>query len=576
MNFPFSAVVAQPDYKLALMLVAINSAIDGVLVSGPRGLAKSTMARSFADLLPGDKHPFVNVPLGVSEEMLCGTLNLQKVMAEQTVDFLPGLLHKAHQGMLYVDEVNLLPDFIVDLLLDVAASGINTVERDGISHSHAANFVLLGTMNPDEGELRPQLLDRFGLCVELNADFSRDDRIKIVQLRESFDRDPEGFARKYTKQQKELTQKIEEAKDFLSQVSCPMPQREKIADECASAQVDGLRADIVWLQAALAHAALSKRATVTDEDVNLVRELVLTHRRKNNRADDSPPNSPSSGSQNNLSSNTNSHFSRPEEKITSNDQSSQSLDGDWGRMPPKVQLSNQEVIQIPDASSLLSSKPIRSTSSSNGDYRTGNARHKSRSGKKVLSVASDRIHWFASLIKNRGVWPLRDMAYKSQTFAENHIHLIMMDTSASMLKGQAFSKAKSAVIAIARKAYLERQKIIVLGFGNQEVNLLMPLVRAPKHIQQWLDQLSSAGGTPLFEGVEKAAKLQKQLSLKYTAISFTNYLITDGRVRQQNYRSVLEGQTLLIDVESSAVKRGRGFEISNFLSADYMPIGGGV
>lgn len=193
MPFPFSAVTGQAQYKLALILVAINPTIGGVLVSGPRGCAKSTLARGFADLRSAN-HPFVTLPLGASEEMLIGTLDLQQVLDSKNVAFNPGLLAKADGGTLYVDEVNLLPDSLVDLLLDVAASGVNCVERDGISHEHAAKFTLLGTMNPDEGELRPQLLDRFGLSVQLDNDYSIDERMAIVQSREAFDRDAESLA----------------------------------------------------------------------------------------------------------------------------------------------------------------------------------------------------------------------------------------------------------------------------------------------------------------------------------------------------------------------------------------------
>ena len=200
-NFPFTAVTGQTTFKLALTLLAINPAIGGVLVSGPRGSAKSTLAKGLADVMPSASSnnsdqaapAFITLPLSVTEEMVVGTLDLQQVLNEKQVEFKQGLLAKADQGVLYVDEVNLLQDHIVDLLLDVAASGTNVVERDGISHQHDARFVLLGTMNPDEGELRPQLQDRFGLSVVLGNDYAIDERVEIVQRREAFDVNSEAL-----------------------------------------------------------------------------------------------------------------------------------------------------------------------------------------------------------------------------------------------------------------------------------------------------------------------------------------------------------------------------------------------
>ena len=283
MIYPFSAVEGQESFKLALTLSAINPMVGGVLVSGPKGSAKSTLAKAFSEIISveNDKPSgFVDLPLSVSEEMLVGTLSLQDILSDKQVSFQEGLLAKAHGGVLYVDEVNLLPDNIVDLLLDVSVSGVNIVERDGISHKHAAQFILLGTMNPDEGELRPQLKDRFGLYVQLDDDFSVEQRMKIVLEREHFDCNPTEFCAKYQDQQSQLIATIEEARAKLRNVGLDNSLRKLIAQRCIENCVEGMRADIVWYRAAIAHAALNLRDQVIPDDVLLVEELVLGHRRQ--------------------------------------------------------------------------------------------------------------------------------------------------------------------------------------------------------------------------------------------------------------------------------------------------------
>src|ERR1700754_3693070 len=204
--FPFAALLGQTTLQQALLLAAIDPGIGGVLVSGPRGTAKSTAARALAELLPEGQ--FVTLPLNASEERLAGTLDLQSALRDSTVRFAPGLLAAAHRGVLYVDEVNLLPDALVDALLDAAASGVNTVERDGVSHSHAASFVLIGTMNPEEGELRPQLTDRFGLMVGLQNCFDARIRQQVVKARLAFDADPQAFRERHAQQQNDYVHRI--------------------------------------------------------------------------------------------------------------------------------------------------------------------------------------------------------------------------------------------------------------------------------------------------------------------------------------------------------------------------------
>jgi magnesium chelatase subunit I len=276
--FPFAALLGQDELKQALLLAAVDPGIGGVLVSGPRGTAKSTAARALAELLPDGR--FVTLPLNASEERLIGTLDIETVLRDGTVRFSPGLLASAHRGVLYVDEVNLLPDALVDALLDAAASGVNTVERDGVSHSHAASFVLIGTMNPEEGELRPQLTDRFGLTVALQNCFDAQIRQQIVKARLAFDTDPRAFRERHAQQQEDLVRRIGAARDALPQLAFDDAVHERVSALCIAAQVDGMRADLVMLRAARALAALEAADAVTATHVDRVAHAVLLHRQR--------------------------------------------------------------------------------------------------------------------------------------------------------------------------------------------------------------------------------------------------------------------------------------------------------
>lgn len=287
--FPFSALAGQPELRLALILAAIDPTLGGVLIEGPRGTAKSTAARALAELLP--TAPFISLPLGASLEHLVGSLDLGQALQGHALAFTPGLLARADGGILYVDEVNLLADRLVDALLDAAASGIHGVERDGISRHHRARFTLIGTMNPDEGELRPQLLDRFALCVRLGDSLDSPTRRAIVRQRLAFDADPEAFRAHHAAGQAELIGRLARARHDL--VRLPVDAGDavhgRVADLCLEAGVEGVRADLAMLRAARALAAWEAREAVSVDQVERISDLVLVHRR---RLSESRPPSP--------------------------------------------------------------------------------------------------------------------------------------------------------------------------------------------------------------------------------------------------------------------------------------------
>lgn len=313
--FPFTAIVGQEEMKLALELNVIDPKIGGVIIMGDRGTGKSTTIRAIADLLPeidiirddafnshptnpelmsseilaqfqNDetmeteqiKIPMVDLPLGATEDRVCGTIDIEKALTEGIKAFEPGLLAKANRGILYVDEVNLLDDHLVDILLDSAASGWNTVEREGISIRHPARFVLVGSGNPEEGELRPQLLDRFGMHAEIRTVRDPETRVQVVEQRSNFDQDPDSCLKEHQEAQDALKKQIVDAQTRLPDVKLDFALRVKISEVCGNLDVDGLRGDIVTNRAAKAYAAYNGRDEVTVEDIEEIITLCLRHR----------------------------------------------------------------------------------------------------------------------------------------------------------------------------------------------------------------------------------------------------------------------------------------------------------
>ena len=301
-NFPFAAIIGQEEMKLALQLNVIDPKIGGVMIMGDRGTGKSTTIRALADLLPDItiikndpfntdpkglatqyeteeiKIPMVELPLGATEDRVCGTINLKEVLSGGSSTFEPGLLARANRGLLYVDEINLLDDHLVDVLLDSAASGWNTVEREGISIKHPAKFILVGSGNPEEGELRPQLLDRFGMHAEIRTIREPNLRVKIVEERMSFDQSPEEWFEKYEKEQFAIQDRIVRAQNCLSKVKINKDFQLKISQVCSELEIEGLRGDIVSTRAAKALAAFEGREEVTVDDIRRTITLCLRHR----------------------------------------------------------------------------------------------------------------------------------------------------------------------------------------------------------------------------------------------------------------------------------------------------------
>jgi magnesium chelatase subunit I len=275
-QFPFAAIVGQEKMKKALLLNLINPRIGGLLIKGEKGTAKSTIVRAAAQLLP--ELNVIELPLGATEDKVVGTLDIEQAIKKGEKKFEAGILAKADNNILYVDEVNLLEDHIVDILLDVAAMGVNTVEREGISYSHPSRFILIGTMNPEEGDLRPQLLDRFGLTLDVIGESDVESRIEIMKRRLAFEADPEQLINDYAEEQNKLTRIILKAREKLADITCPENLYELIAKLSVNVGVDGHRADIIILKTAITLACYYQKNEVSDSDIYEAAELVLPHR----------------------------------------------------------------------------------------------------------------------------------------------------------------------------------------------------------------------------------------------------------------------------------------------------------
>jgi magnesium chelatase subunit D len=517
-SFPFTAVVGQQALKTALLLAIVDPAIDGVLISGSRGSAKSTLVRGLQPLVP--ERPMITLPLGATEEMVAGTLKLQQALQDGEVVFAPGLLARAHRGLLYVDEVNLLPDHLVDLLLDVAASGVNHVERDGISHRHDADFVLVGTMNPDEGELRPQLLDRFGLMAAVEERFTLDQRREIVRRRVAYDADPESFEREHRAQLDELAARVENAVGRLDGVAMPETITLEIARRCAAAGVDGLRADITFYRAARAHAALAGRTEAAGDDLDAVEALVLGHRRDPGSRDASGTPPASNGAR--------GGSERPAGSVGG------SVQGTAGRAETRA---------VPTGPPLALPSPPPADRSSRRSACRGHSRSRTRGPGRGPGYApgdgkrdpQSRPHWFRSLCdagnihrRLRGESGL-ELRYRQPRRRALPVDLVLLDTSASTRLYRALARAKGAILELSRRSYVERARFGIVTFGNDRVDTILAPQRAPHDIGPLLDRIRAGGGTPLYRALHYLDGLIGKLERKHADCRI--FILTDGRVR---------------------------------------------
>ncbi|WP_128803431.1 MULTISPECIES: putative cobaltochelatase [unclassified Streptomyces] len=633
--YPFTAVVGQEDLRLALLLNAVSPAIGGVLVRGEKGTAKSTAVRALSTLMPeldvvagcrfscdpdapdpacpdGPHEPgafetrparMVELPVGASEDRLVGALDIERALAEGVKAFEPGLLADAHRGILYVDEVNLLHDHLVDLLLDAAAMGASYVEREGVSVRHAARFLLVGTMNPEEGELRPQLLDRFGLTVEVAASREPDQRVEVVRRRLAYDDDPAGFAARWADEETAVRQRIVAARELLPSVRLGDGALRQIAATCAAFEVDGMRADIVMARTATALAAWAGRTDVLAEDVRQAALLALPHRRRRNPFD-------APGLDEDKLDETLEEFAEPEDDDPDPDggpggggggggqpePDAGPQDGDAGARPEAGEDGEPRASGAGEQSPVRAAEPFRTKVLSVPGIGEGAAGRRSRArtehgrttGARRPQGALTKLHLAATVQaaaphqrargrSGRGLVVRRDdLRQATREGREGNLVLFVVDASGSMAARQRMSAVKGAVLSLLLDAYQRRDKVGLVTFRGSAAELVLPPTSSVDAAAARLESLPTGGRTPLAAGLLKAHDVLRVERLRDPARRALVVLVTDGRATGGPEPVAFAGRaarlfaaegtaSVVVDCESGPVRLGLAGQLAGEL-----------
>jgi magnesium chelatase subunit D len=590
-TYPFSALVGQDQLRLALILCAVRPDIGGVLIRGEKGTAKSTAVRGLAEVLAAVDAGarLVELPIGATEDRVVGSIDLQKVLRDGEHAFSPGLLARAHGGVLYVDEVNLLHDHLVDVLLDAAAMGRVHIERDGVSHSHEARFMLVGTMNPEEGELRPQLLDRFGLTVDVYASRDVDVRVEVIRRRMSYEADPAGFAEQYAVDDAELAGRIAKARAAVASVSLPDNELRRIAALCAAFDVDGMRADLVVARTAVAHAAWRGAAAVDAEDVRVAAELALPHRRRRDPFDD-PGLDPQ----------------QLDDAMAQADAESQSQpDPDPDPDPPGGGISADSSEEAaPQGNSAGSGSASRPSAPPSATFRTRalvvpgvgegapgrRSRARNRTGTPIAATddaqAGHGVHVFGTLLAAADRRPQAgrlqvaptDVRHAIREGREGNLVIFVVDSSGSMAARDRMSAVSGATLSLLRDAYQRRDKVAVVTFRGAEAALLLPPTSSVHIASRRLARFDTGGKTPLAQGLLAARDVVLREKARDRARRPLVVVLTDGRAtggpdplgrtRTAAGLLVAEGAAaVVVDCETSYIRLGLAQQLAGQLGA---------
>ena len=616
MNFPFSAIVGQPQLKSALLLCAVDPTLGGVLIRGDKGTAKSTAARALTDILPLIERivgcafncspgtpcghcevcsdasataqaatvPFVTLPLGATEDRVLGTLDLERALQGAKRAFQPGLLAAAHRGILYIDEVNLLPDHLVDVLLDVAAMGINSVQREGLSITHPARFTLIGTMNLEEGDLRPQLLDRFGLMVEVTAPREKALRAEVVRRRIAFEANPAGYATAWDQQQDALRHQLATAQRLLPEVVLDDALLDLISHLCCEFDVASLRADIVMHKASRALAALEGRMRVTPEDVRCAAELVLPHRRR--RTPFEQPGLDRERLDELMQQAAQPPESNDESNAASQDEGAENAEGDAGQ-------ENQQQVFAAASTGTARRIAVDTVSARSTAGRRSEALDAPR-GRVVRAVQHDNPSSLAVGATLRSA-ALRDPKEFQVTKSDLHqqirvgksanLILFVVDASGSMAAQRRMEAVKGAVLALLTDAYQRRDEVAVISFRGETAALLLAPTRSVDRAEQGLRELPTGGRTPLPHALQLALQTLEQAGassapplLVLLSDGKANVALSDGGDPWRETLALAEllaGRgvpALVLDTESGYLRLGRAGQLAQALSAECLTL----
>ncbi|GEE02492.1 putative magnesium-chelatase [Gordonia spumicola] len=608
-RYPFSAVVGQDRLKLALILSAVSPGIGGVLIRGEKGTAKSTIVRGLGPLI-GSTSRVVELPIGATEDRVVGSLDLTRVLRDGQAHFTPGLLAQADGGVLYIDEVNLLSDHLVDVLLDAAASGRVTVERDGVSHTQSAAFVLVGTMNPEEGELRPQLLDRFGLVVDVAGPRDVDERVAIVTARMAFDADPAEFADSFGAAEADLAARISAARRTLADVDVPVTELRRIAGICAHLDVDGLRGDIVMARTAAAHAAWRGSSRVTEDDVRVAAELALPHRRRRNPFDESSMTQQQLDDA--LDAGDEAAGSSNDPSEPSSDPSEPSGDPSGPSGDPSGSSSAVETSETPDPdddpppSGGGSRGPQFGARPPGGQSRVqtfraegigdGDAGRRSRARSSRGATVRDvefgdgaGVHLFATVLSaarrasGAGMPTLlpADLRGSQRIGTESNLVVFLVDLSGSMTARARLTAVRDACVEMLRDSYTRRDRVAVVVAAGTDAYVAVPPTRSVDLAVTRLAQVRTGGRTPLAEGFARSVDVIDRSRRTDPQRRPLLVVLTDGRAtggRDAAHRADAAADevarrrvtSVVIDCEQGFVRLGTAVALAQRLGAEHV------